>query len=297
MLAGHGRRASAACATAAVALAAGALTGAAPASAAGDPPRVEVTVRDGHVRSAPDTLRPGLYRFSVQVTRGGETALQLVRPRAGYTAGEYARDAELSTTGTPVQARRAQRRIDTNARMWGGVVVDGRATEVFWQSLPAGRVLLVTPDRPSEVHVVRVKGDRRRTSVPATTAQVDVGEGTLTSSAVTLPTRGTLQIRNTGTRTHVVGMAKLAPGKTAADVVGYVNAILGDPNDPTAPAPEDPFDEAEFGAAATYQDPGSREWLRYDVTPGNYVVFCYQVEMADFSFHLVDQEIVGVTVG
>jgi hypothetical protein len=297
MLATQRRRAATLCVAVSVSLATGALTGAAPASAAGDPPRVEVVVRDGHVRSAPDTLRPGLYRFAVEVTSRGETAFQLVRPRAGYTAGEYARDAELVGTGTSAKARRAQRRIDANARMWGGVVVDGPTTEVFWQSLPAGRVLLVTPDRPSEVHVLRVKGDRRRTSVPAATAQVDVGDGTLTSTSVALPTSGTLQIRNTGTRTHLVGMAKLAPGKTAADVVSYVDNILGDPNDPNAPAPEDPFDSAEFGAAATYQDPGTREWLRYDVTPGNYVVFCYQVEMADFSFHLVDQEIVGVTVG
>ena len=296
MLEAHRRRAAAA-AVSAVAVAAGALTGASPASAAGDPPRVKITVRDGHVRSAPDTLRPGLYRFAVEVAGGAETGLQLVRPRAGYTAGEYARDAELASTGTSVQAHRAQRRIDANARMWGGVVVDGPATEVFWQSLPAGRVLLVTPDRPDEVHLLRVKGDRRRTPVPATTAQVDVGDGTLTSSSVTLPTSGTLQIRNTGTRTHVVGMAKLAPGKTADDVVAYVNSIFSEPADPDAPANEDPFDAAEFGAAAMYQDPGSREWLRYDVTPGNYVVFCYQVEMADFSFHLVDREIVGVTVG
>ena len=293
MLVAHRRRGTAAvwAAVATVTVAAGALSGAVPASAAVDATRVKVVVRDGHVRSAPDALRPGLHRFAVEVAGGAETGLQLVRPRSGYTAGEYARDAELASTGTLVQVRRAQRRIADHARQWGGVVVDGPATEVFWQSLPAGRVFLVTPDRPSEVHRVRVSGDRRRATVPATTARVEVTEGSLTSSAVTLPTRGTLQISNTGTQTHVVGMAKLAPGKTVDDVIAYFTSVFTDP------AAEDPFDEAEFGAAALYQDPGSREWLRYDVTPGNYVVICYDVELSDFSIHLVAGEMVGVTVG
>jgi hypothetical protein len=220
-------RSSLGAAVAAVALASGAVVGAAPASAAVAPPGVKVTLKDGHVRLAPDTLRPGLYRFAVEVPGGAPDGLQLVRPRAGYSAAEFARYSDLVSSGTPTQARRAQRRLDANARMWGGLVVDGPATENFWQSLPAGRVFLVSQRRPREVRVVRVTGERRRTSVPGANAVIDVADG----------------------------------------------------------------------AAALFLDPGTREWLHYDLSAGSYALICYQLELETFEFHLVDGEMAAVTIG
>jgi hypothetical protein len=290
-------RSSLGAAVAAVALASGAVVGAAPASAAVAPPGVKVTLKDGHVRLAPDTLRPGLYRFAVEVPGGAPDGLQLVRPRAGYSAAEFARDSDLVSSGTPTQARRAQRRLDANARMWGGLVVDGPATENFWQSLPAGRVFLVSQRRPREVRVVRVTGERRRTSVPGANAVIDVADGALTTTATALPTSGTVLVRNTGTETHVAGLAKLAPGKTIDDVRAYFTNIFGDPSNPDAPAPEDPFDNSEYGAAALFLDPGTREWLHYDLSAGSYALICYQLELETFEFHLVDGEMAAVTIG
>ena len=297
MVRAHRRRTSAGAAVAALAVASGAVVAAAPASAAVAPPRVKVTLADGHVRTVASTLRPGLYRFVVEVPGGAQDGLQLVRPRAGYTVAEFTRDTDLVSRGTPTQVRRAQHRLESEARLWGGVVVDGPATESFWQSLPAGRVWLVSQRRPSEVRVVRVAGERRRTTVPGQDATVDVTEGSLTTTSATLPTVGTVLVRNRGSETHVVGLAKLAPGRTIEDVRSYFTNIFGDPSDPDAPAPEDPFDATEHGAAVLYLAPGAREWLRYDLSAGSYAVICYQLETGSFSFHLVDGELAAASVG
>ena len=294
----HRRRVSAGAAVAAaLAVASGSVIGAAPASAAVAPPRVKVTIEAGHVRTAASTLRPGLYRFAVEVPGGAEDGLQLVRPRAGYSVAEYVRDSELASGGTSAQGRRARHRLEANARLWGGVVVDGPATEVFWQSLPAGRVWLLSQRRPTEVRVVRVTGERRRTSVPGQDAVVDVTDGALTTTAGALPASGTVLVRNGGTETHVAGLAKLKPGKTIDDVRTYFARVFGDPSDPDAPAPEDPFDESEYGAAALYLAPGAREWLHYELSPGSYALICYQFEAGTFRLHLTDGEMAAVTVG
>lgn len=171
---------------------------AAPPAAAVDtePPKVVVRVDDAGIRM-PSTLRPGWYRFVVRVRGASSDGVQLVRPRAGYSASEFAADLDTAD-GSGHAARRAGTRLRANARMWGGTEVEGGTTGVFWQKLPRGRLFVTsgrTGDAPLEV---TVSGTRRPSTPPVAAAVATVADGSLTLSAPSLPGTGIVKVRNRG---------------------------------------------------------------------------------------------------
>ena len=176
--------------------------------------------------------------------------VQLVRPRAGYSASEFADDL-AAADGSGRAAERAVTRLKANARMWGGTEVEGGTTGVFWQKLPRGR-LFVTSGRTGDAPLVVTVSGARRPSVPPVAATVaTVADGSLTLSGSSLPATGVLKVRNRGTRDHRVAppsWRRAAPRRTSlAFFEMYVAMLTGTPatGDPRAASP---FDESVFGA-------------------------------------------------
>jgi hypothetical protein len=270
---------------------------AAPAEAAAPAARDRVLVRlgDSGVRMT-DSLRPGLHRFVV-AAGDGQDDLQLIRPRAGYTVEEYARDLERAGSGSDRAVRSATRRMDANLRLRGGVVVDDGQRAVFWQTVARGRLWVVSHDRPRDVHQVKVTGRRARSAAPAPSATLTVTDGAVHVSATTLRPKGVFRFRNDGSVPHMVGLAKLVDGGTAEDVLAYVEAVLGDDStvDPTTLA--SPFDDEVFGAPTAALSPGGRMLMRYALPPGDYVAVCVAADREAVRLHLQDGEVTGVRLG
>lgn len=264
--------------------------GAATATTA-DPARVVVTVADGHVR-LPAVLRPGLHRFVVRVT-GSTDGVQLVRPRAGYSLADYRADEKLMATGTTTRSRhRAAERIRLGTRMWGGTLADRGTTSVFWQRLPRGRVFVASQRLPWEAPMVTVTGTALQTTAPRLAGVASVTDGSLQLPA-DLPASGTLLVRNVGPADHQVGLARLADGKTVADVTAFFQAYAAQAGTAggSTPEPASPFDESVYGAVTQLLGAGGSQYLQYRLPPGGYAALCPEVASGTFDLHLMHGEL------
>lgn len=267
---------------------------AAPAGAAlPAPDRVVVVVEDGNVRMT-SALRPGGHRFVVR-SRGSQEDVQLARPRRGYTVQEYRRDMARIHGSVDRAARAAERRVNDNVRFQGGVVVESGQRGVFWQTVSRGRLWVTSQTSAPKVHEVRVSGRKRRTSPTPVSATLTVAEGSV-AAPLTMPARGVLGFRNGGTVPHMVGLAKLAEGRTAADVAAYLDAMLD--VDAAAGSAElvSPFDDSVFGAATTSVHPGGAMSMHYALPPGEYVAVCVVHDVATRDFHIQHGELTAVTL-
>ena len=168
-------------------------------------------------------------------------------------------------------------RLKANARMWGGTEVEGGTTGVFWQKLPRGRLFVTSGQTGDAPHVVTVSGARRASMPPVAATVATVADGSLTLSGSSLPATGVVKVRNRGTRDHRVGLAKLAPGRTATDVMTFFEnyfALLAGTSATGDPEPASPFDESVFGAVTQLLQPGASQYLRYALPAGDYVALC-----------------------
>lgn len=258
------------------------------------PGRVVVTVDASGVRMT-SVLRPGRYRFVVHAI-GGSQGLQLIRPRKGYTVEDYQRDTDRFNSGGVRVSRAAQRRVADGVLFRGGVQVERGTRAVFWQTVSRGRLWAVSRLHPRDVHRVRVAGSRLRTTAPATNVTLAVLDGSV-QAPVSMPARGILRFRNAGTKSHSVGLAKLAPGRTLADAVAFIDALFSDGAASEAPLPENPFDESVFGAPTMALNPGGQMLLRYSLPPGEYVALCTGFDPASRQLHIQQGELTGVHLG
>ena len=263
-----------------------------------EPPKVVVRVDTDSLRM-PSTLRPGWYRFVVRVRGASSDGVQLVRPRAGYSVSEFADDLDAAV-GSGRAAKRAAKRLKDNARMWGGTEVEGGTTGVFWQKLPRGRLFVTSGNTADTPRVVTVSGARRPSMPPVAASVATVADGSLTLSGSSLPASGVLKVRNRGTRDHRVGIAKLATGRTAADVMAffemYLAMVTGEPATGDAEAAS-PFDESVFGAVTQLLRPGGSQYLRYALPAGDYVALCPFSPSGSMDLDVMDGELAAATLG
>jgi hypothetical protein len=218
-----------------------------------------------------------------------------MRPRPGYTVEEYGHDVERAGSRNRRVARAAERRIDEQVRFLGGAMADRGRRAVFWQRVPTGRLWAVSDDaRPGDVHHVRVSGRARRPVPPPTTATLTVSDGSVQAPAV-MPARGVLLFRNSGTGPHMVGLAKILDGRTVADVIAYLDAIL-DYSGSEGPPAASPIDESVYGAPTMAVDPGGAMSLGYSLPPGQYVAICVTLDRATGTFHIQHGEATNVTL-
>ena len=111
---------------------------------------------------------------------------------------------------------------------------------------------------------------------------------TLTDYAFTLsspvtPGAHTLQIRNQGNQDHEAFLARLAPGKTAADLAAWVDNQVG-------PPPAEPL--GGFTAIAA----GDQGYFTYNFTPGRYAFMCFVPDTRDGKSHVAHGMIKEFTI-
>jgi hypothetical protein len=98
-----------------------------------------------------------------------------------------------------------------------------------------------------------------------------------------------------------VGLAKLAPGRTATNVTTFFEmyfALLSGTSATGDPEAASPFDESVFGAVTQLLQPGASQYLRYVLPAGDYVALCpVSPPGATLSIDLMDGELAAATLG
>lgn len=253
-----------------------------------------ITARD-YGFDAPDTLVAG--RTELQLTnRGAELHhAALLRLDAGKTLADFL--AALKAGGPPPAW--AHDAGGPNAPAPG-------ATSAAVVDLRAGRYLLVCfiPSPDGTLHVMkgmvraitvvpaRTTAFASRVAAPAAPAALVTGAPditmTLTDYAFGLSrplTRGrhVLRVRNAAAQPHEVFVARLAPGKTAADALAWVERMQG-------PPPLEPLGGVVGLATGAAND------IPLDLTPGEYALFCFLPDARDGKPHVAHGMVRQLTV-
>lgn len=267
--AGTGR--SLAAAGMAVAMTAALLSGAVPAGAqpaeAAAPPTVQVEITKFHNVKMPTSLRPGVHRFVVRSTRNA--ALQLVKPRAGYTKRQLAHDVRVGFEDDP----RAFRRFERRTVFLGGVSSEGRGpAAVMFARVPRGRVWALDTNAPRtlprKVRTLDVAGARLRGVLRGVATLRAVGEHEFAERPRAIPGSGRLVLRNPSRANHFFSLVRLRKGKTVTDFAEWLEGATNDDQG----APPVNFDVAvESGVIG----PDRAMSMRYALPPGRYVLLCW----------------------
>jgi len=228
-------------------------------------PTTKVWVTKYHNIEMPDRLRPGVHRFVVRTSR--DAGFQIIRPRKGYTKREALRDA-----GQMFENVKVLRRFERNTVLMGGVNARKGEPGIMWTRLPRGRywVLDVNDNRAKvrKVHDLRVGGERLRGMLPSTATIRSVKEASWAARPKTMNNRGILKYRNNSTDNHFIELAKLQPGKTAADFEEWLEQLMqGNETQP-------PIDFSAATASGIIA-PGKAMSMRYDLPPGKYMLLCW----------------------
>jgi hypothetical protein len=105
-------------------------------------------------------------------------------------------------------------------------------------------------------------GTGQQAPAPTATVGVDMVNFKFHMPSAVPAGRDTFRVVNSGTQPHEMGLFKLAPGKTMADVVAFLKSQKGQP-------------PGSFAGGLFDLDPGQTSYLVQAVAPGNYVALCF----------------------
>ena len=255
-----------------LALAAACSTGKTAAPAA-EPHVVTVTASD-FAFQLPDTVDAGLTTFRLVNDGPDLHHIQLMRLDPGHTMEELM--AAMKTPGPPPA--------------WvhdvGGpnAPTPGDTTEAALDLTAGHYVLLCMIPGPDGVPhimkgmahglVVRPAVVQVAASAPATDVDITLDDYTFTLSRPLTAGRHVLRVTNQASQSHEVLIVKLAPGKTAQDVVNWVEQRDGPPPG-----------EALGGTTALAK--GVVNYVMTDLTPGEYALLCFIPDAADGRPHVM----------
>lgn len=233
---------------------------------ADDGPRtVHVKITKYHNVKMPDVIRPGVHRFVVTSTR--DAGFQIIRPRAGYTKREGARDANIM-----FENAKAMRRFERNTVLIGGNESRAGEKSVAWMRLPEGRYWALDTHGGKtlarKVHSFRASGVPFTGELPGDATIRAVHHVHWAALPKRIPSQGLLKFRNASDAVHVLGMAKLKDGKTVADFEEWVEQLKQGNETP-------PPVNFGIGTASGVIDPDRTQSFRYDLPPGRYVMICW----------------------
>jgi uncharacterized cupredoxin-like copper-binding protein len=122
-------------------------------------------------------------------------------------------------------------------------------------------------------------------SAPAPVADIvmTLNDYTFTTSKPITAGTHTIQIQNSGTQSHELMLARMAPGKKAADVTAWVDK-------PNGPPPAEPI-----GGVPAIQK-GTEAYITADFTPGDYAFICFIPDAKDGKPHFTHGMIQDVHV-
>ena len=128
-----------------------------------------------------------------------------------------------------------------------------------------------------------VPSARARAAEPVATDTLTAADFSFTNSAALVAGTRTFLFRNRGPQPHEVVFARLAPGRSAADMVRWFLRPVG-----TAPG------ELLGGSFAIRPD--QRAWVTVRFTPGEYALICFYPDVVDGRPHAAHGMVRQVTV-
>lgn len=246
------------------------------------PPLVTVVATEYHL-AMPDTLVAGATGFRL-IDRGHEPHhLLLVRLGEGRSAADLA--AALRAGGPP----------PSWAAFAGGpnAVGPGDSSLVTTVTLRPGHyaALCIIPSPDGVPHVAKgMIGDlvvtpargRPATDPRPTTTMSLFDYGFRSTPAIRASTRS-VRVVNDGKQPHEVAIARLAPGKSAADFARWIDGMQGPP-------------PGQFLGGVSPIAPGTSNDLALDLPPGRYALLCFVPDAKDGKPHVAHGMMREITV-
>jgi hypothetical protein len=232
---------------------------------AAEAPTVRVWISKYHNITMPTQLRPGVHRFVVRSAK--QSSFQLVKPHAGYTKRDVARDV-----ATMFEKPKALRHFERNVELLGGVSSHPGAPGIMWVRVPRGRYWVVDtmPEKllPRKIRDLTSAGVRLPGVLPGQPTLRAINEVDWTPHPKSIPGSGRVVLRNNSVDNHFFSMARLAPGKTVDDFAAWVEDAKNGGSSPPPLSFDTGLDTGVVG-------PGRAMSLKYDLPSGNYVLMCW----------------------
>jgi hypothetical protein len=220
---------------------------------------------------APDSITAGVTTIRVVNDGPGLHHVQLVRLDSGKTAADLG--AALKNPGPP----------PAWAVFVGGPNAPApQGTSEATLDLAAGNyVLLCMVDTPEHMpHFARgmvqpltvTAATGTPATMPATDVTVKLADYNFVVDGALTAGHHTIKVQNGGPQPHEVEFVRLAPGKTANDVIAWVN-------NPQGPPPGEPL------GGITALAPGMSADVSMDLTPGKYAMLCFIPDAKDGTPH------------
>jgi hypothetical protein len=232
---------------------------------------------------APDSITAGWTTFRLMNDGPNLHHVQIVRLDSGKTGKDL--EQALHNPGPPPR--------------WAVFVGGPNAPDPGGQSeatlnLPAGQyMLLCLVDIPDHiphfakgmVHPLTVTAASGTAAAePTSDATVTLGDYNFKLENALTPGKHTIKVVNSGPQPHEVELIRLAPGKTAKDVLAWIN----NPNGP-------PPGNAVGGVVAIV--PGTTNYFNADTPAGNYALFCFIPDMKDGKAHVEHGMVKEIKIG
>ncbi|MEO6778707.1 MAG: hypothetical protein ABI194_04570, partial [Gemmatimonadaceae bacterium] len=110
-------------------------------------------------------------------------------------------------------------------------------------------------------------------TAPASDVTITLSDYAFNLSAPLKAGTHTFEVKNSGTQMHEIEMVRLAPGKTLAQMMGWIQKPIGPPPG-----------EA-IGGVAPFT--GLPNYFTANITPGNYVLICFVPDAKDGKPHFM----------
>ena len=257
--------------------------GAAAALAPAPAPVITVTARD-FAFEAPDTIAAGPTTIRL-VNRGPDLHHVALVRLGSHTADEYLKAVQkgappawatdVGGPNTPAPGKEASATV---------TLAPGNHLIVCWIPAPDG----VPHIMKGMVKPVTVVGAQEAKAMPAAAAPapavtVSLTDYTFTLSKPLVAGTQTIRVRNDATQPHEILLARLAPGKSAADLVAWIEK-------PQGPPPGEPIGGTTGMAKGVVND------VTVTLTPGEYAFICFLPDAKDGKPHVLHGMIQQVTI-
>lgn len=249
-----------------------------PAPAA--PTAVTIHARD-FAYQAPDSIPAGYVAFTLVNDGPGIHHAAIARLDSGKTVKDLA--AALGHPGP----------IPSWAVLLGGpnAVAAGESTNATLMLTPGDYVMLCFVTVPGGVphfekgmlHAFTVVPSTVATAEPVADDSITLVEYAFKFSQPLTTGHHTFAVTNAGVQPHELEFVKLAPGKTAKELIAWLDTGKG-------PAPGDPI------GGASLEDPGKTMYFSADFTPGNYVLICFVPDAKDGKPHFMHGMVQTITL-
>ena len=223
---------------------------------------VGVFVQRNHVVLMPTELQPGVHKLVVRSARSA--SFQLVKRESGYAPRQAVKDIQVM-----FEDIKALRRFERNTTLAGGVSSEPEVPGTMWVNLQRGTYWAIDTNDSTptvaELTTVHVSGASIPGDLPRVSGVVRAVDGLEFRAPRQIPQRGRLAFQNLDDQVHMLGISKLAPGKTMADFRAWIEGG----------ASGRPPVNFEVGANGGVIDPQQDVVFRYDLPRGRYVMVCF----------------------